>query len=138
MPAYVLVTAPCTLKGSNRVSSFVGGTRIISFFMKNLSREEFEIYCLLLAAEEDFDITKQDLIAMGAKSDPETFVRVYNGFEADNESGRMTTITEHKTLYIKDELDRQNHFERMKKVFFFDGRFAEAEESVIKMLRNII
>ena len=106
--------------------------------MKNLSREEFEIYCLLLAAEADFDITIQDLIAMGAKSDPETFVRVYNGFEADNESDRMTTISEHKALYIKDELDRQNHFERMRKVFFFDVRFTEAEQSVIKMLRNII
>ena len=106
--------------------------------MKNLSREEFEIYCLLLAAEADFDITIQDLIAMGAKSDPETFVRVYNGFEADHESDRMTTISEPKALYIKDELDRQNHFERMRKVFFFDVRFAEAEQSVIKMLRNII
>lgn len=106
--------------------------------MKNLSREEFEIYCLLTAAEADFDITKQDLIAMGAKSDPETFVRVYNGFEADSDKGRMATINEHKALYIKDELDRQNHFERMRKVFFFDGRFAEAEQSVIGMLREII
>ena len=106
--------------------------------MKNLSREEFEIYCLLLAAEADFDITIQDLIAMGAKSDPETFVRVYNGFEADNESDRMTTISEHKALYIKDELDRQNHFERMRKVFFADRRLAAAEQSVFLMLRKLV
>ena len=49
-----------------------------------------------------------------------------------------TLVSEHKALYIKDELDRQNHFERMRKVFFFDVRFTEAEQSVIKMLRNII
>lgn len=106
--------------------------------MKNLSREEFEIYCLLTAAEADFDITKQDLIAMGSKSDPVTFVRVYNGFEADNDIARKNTILECKALYINDELDRQNHFERMRKVFFFDGRFPEAEQSVIGMLREII
>ena len=106
--------------------------------MQNLSKEEFEIYCLLIAADADFDITKQELIAMGAHTDPVTFVRVYNGFEADGDMERLDTIREHKTLYIKDELDRQNHFERMKKVFFFDGKFQAAEESVIKMLRNII
>ena len=64
--------------------------------MKNLSKEEFEIYCLLIAADADFDITKQELI------------------------------------------DRQNHFERMKRVFFADGKFQVAEQSVFTMLRKLI
>ena len=106
--------------------------------MKGLSKEEFEIYCLLIAADADFDITKQELIAIGAHTDPVTFVRIYNGFEADNALSRMETIREHKALYIKDELDRQNHFDRMKKVFFADGRFQTAEQSIFTMLRKLI
>ena len=106
--------------------------------MKGLSKEEFEIYCLLIAADADFDITKQELIAMGAHTDPVTFVRVYNGFEADGDMERLDTIREHKALYIKDELDRQNHFDRMKKVFFADGKFQAAEQSVFTMLRKLI
>lgn len=123
---------------------FIFFTKIFIFaalkfvFMKNLSREEFEIYCLLIAANADFNITRQELIAMGAKTDPETFVRVYNGFEADNDMGRIDTIRECKALYIKDELDRQNLFEKMKKVFFADGRFDAAEQSILTMLRKLI
>ena len=106
--------------------------------MKNLSKEEFEIYCLLIAANADFDITRQELIAMGATTNPEIFVKVYNGFEADNDIERIETIQECKKLYIKDELDRQNLFDKMKKVFFADGKFQAAEQSVFTMLRKLI
>ena len=106
--------------------------------MKNLSKEEFEIYCLLIAADADFDITKQELIAMGAHTDPEMFVKVYNGFESDSDVERIDTIRECKKLYINDELDRQNLFDKMKNVFFADGKFQAAEQSVFTMLRKLI
>jgi hypothetical protein len=106
--------------------------------MKNLSKEEFEIYCLFMAANADFNITRQELIAMGAGTNPELFVKVYNGFEADNDMERIETIEECKKLYIKDELDRQNLFDKMKKVFFADGRFSATEQSVFTMLRKLI
>ena len=106
--------------------------------MKGLSKEEFEIYCLFIAANADFDITKQELIAMGVGSDPQMFVKVYNGFEADNDLERINTIQECKKLYIKDELDRQNLFDKMKKVFFADGKFQAAEQSIFTMLRKLI
>ena len=106
--------------------------------MKNLSKEEFEIYCLFLAANADFNITRQEIIAMGVGSDPQMFVKVYNGFEADNDLERIKTIEECKKLYIKDELDRQNLFDRMKKVFFADGKFQAAEQSIFTMLRKLI
>ena len=92
----------------------------------------------MIAADADFDITKQELIAIGAHTDPQTFVRIYNGFEADSDMERLGTIREHKALYIKDELDRQNHFDSMKKVFFADGRFQAAEQSIFTMLRKLI
>ena len=106
--------------------------------MKNLSKEEFEVYCLLIAANADFNITRQELIAMGAGTDPQMFVKVYNGFEADNDIERINTIQECKKLYIKDELDRQNLFDKMKQVFFADGKFQAAEQSVFMMLRKLI
>ena len=106
--------------------------------MKNLSKEEFEVYCLIIAANADFNITKQELIAMGAHTNPEMFVKVYNGFEADSDLDRIATIEECKKLYIKDELDRQNLFDKMKTVFFADGKFVAAEQSVFTMLRKLI
>jgi hypothetical protein len=106
--------------------------------MKNLSKEEFEIYCLFMAANADFNITRQELIAMGAHTNPEGCVKVYNGFEADKDIERIDTIRECKALYIKDELDRQNLFDRMKEVFFADGKFQAAEQSVFTMLRKLI
>ncbi|MBO4574343.1 MAG: hypothetical protein J5708_03375 [Bacteroidales bacterium] len=106
--------------------------------MKNLTKEEFEIYCLFIAANADFNITRQELIAMGVGSDPQMFVKVYNGFEADNDLERINTIQECKKLYIKDELDRQNLFDKMKKVFFADGKFQAAEQSIFTMLRKLI
>ncbi len=106
--------------------------------MKNLSKEEFEIYCLFMAANADFNITRQELIAIGAHTDPELFVKVYNGFEADKDIERIDTICECKALYIKDELDRQNLFDRMKEVFFADGKFVAAEQSILTMLRKLI
>lgn len=106
--------------------------------MKGLTREEFEIYCLFMAANADFNITKQELIAMGAHTNPELFVKVYNGFEADDDMERIATIRDCKALYIKDELDRQNLFDKMKKVFFADGKFQAAEQSIFTMLRKLI
>lgn len=106
--------------------------------MKNLSKEEFEIYCLIMAANADFNITRQELIAMGAHTNPELFVKVYNGFEADKDIERIDTIRECKALYIKDELDRQNLFDRMKEVFFADRKFQAAEKSIFTMLRKLI
>lgn len=106
--------------------------------MKNLSKEEFEVYCLIIAANADFNITKQELIAMGAHTNPEMFVKVYNGFEADSDIEKTDTIREHKALYIKDEVDRQNLFARMKEVFFADGKFQAAEQSIFTMLRKLI
>ncbi|MBO7073588.1 MAG: hypothetical protein J6W12_01570 [Bacteroidales bacterium] len=106
--------------------------------MKNLSKEEFEIYCLFMAANADFNITRQELIAIGTHTNPELFVKVYNGFEADKDIERIDTIRECKALYIKDELDRQNLFDRMKEVFFADGKFVAAEQSILTMLRKLI
>ena len=106
--------------------------------MKNLSREEFDIYCLLTAADADFNITRQEIIMMGTVTNPMTFVKVYNGFEADKDIERTNTIQEHKSLYIIDELDRQNLFDRMKKVFFADRRLEAAEKSILSYLRDLI
>ena len=69
--------------------------------MKNLTKDEFRTYCLLFAANADFNITKQEIIAIGAKIDPEDFVRVYNWFEADSDIERVETIQANKTQYIK-------------------------------------
>ena len=43
--------------------------------MKKMTAEEFRVYCLLYASESDFNITRQELIAVGSVIEPELFIR---------------------------------------------------------------
>lgn len=106
--------------------------------MKNLTKDEFRTYCLLFAANADFNITKQEIIAIGAKIDPEDFVRVYNWFEADSDMERVETIQANKTQYIKNEDDKQNLIKELKEVFFADGVFDSVEKSIFFMLKKVL
>lgn len=106
--------------------------------MRNLTKEEFMTYCLLFAANADFNITKQEIIAIGAKINPVDFVRVYNWFEADSDIERVETIRANKTQYIKNEDDKQNLIKELKEVFFADGVFDSVEKSISFMLKKVL
>lgn len=106
--------------------------------MRNLTKDEFRTYCLLFAADADFDITKQEIIAIGAKIAPEDFIRVYNWFEADSDTERVETIMTNKTQYIKNEDDKQNLIKELKEVFFADGVFDSVEKSIFFMLKKAL
>jgi len=106
--------------------------------MRNLTKEEFRTYCLLYAANADFNITKQEIIAIGAKIDPEDFVRVYNWFEADSDMERIEVIMQNKTQFIKNEEDKQNLINELKEVFFADGVFDSVERSIFVMLKKVL
>lgn len=106
--------------------------------MRNLTKDEFRTYCLLFAADADFDITKQEIIAIGAKIDPEDFVRVYNWFEADSDADRVETIMANKVHYIKSDEDKALFLNDMKEVFFADGVFDSVEKSIFFMLRKAL
>lgn len=106
--------------------------------MKNLTKDEFRTYCLLFAANADFNITKQEIIAIGAKIDPEDFVRVYNWFEADSDADRVETIMANKVHYIKSDEDKTLFLNDMKEVFFADGVFDSVEKSIFFMLKKAL
>lgn len=106
--------------------------------MRNLTKEEFRTYCLLFAANADFNITKQEIIAIGAKINPEDFVRVYNWFEADSDVERVDTIMGNKTQFIKNEEDKQNIINELKEVFFADSVFDSVERSIFVMLKKVL
>ncbi len=102
--------------------------------MKELTREEFLIYCLLYAEEVDFNFTKRDLIAMVTDVKPEDFMKVYNRFVMESESERLEVIGQHKMLYINDMSDKMLFFEELKKKFFYEERFVSIGDNVIKIL----
>lgn len=106
--------------------------------MRNLTKEEFRTYCLLYAANADFNITKQEIIAIGAKIAPEDFIRVYNWFEADGDMERIETIQANKVQYIKNEEDKKTLLNELKEVFFADGVFDSAERSIFFMLKKLL
>lgn len=106
--------------------------------MKELTREEFLIYCLLYAEENSFNFTKRDLIAMMSNVEPEDFMRVYNRFVMEFESDRLQVIEQHKALYINDMSDKMSFYEDLKKMFFFEERFVLTGNNVIKILDTVL
>ena len=106
--------------------------------MKTLTKEEFEIYCLLFAANSDFNITRNELIEIGAEVEPTTFMKVYEHFQMDNDMQRTETIMQHKKLYIANDAEKQALIDEMKKVFFSDGKFDATERSVFSILRKLL
>lgn len=106
--------------------------------MRNLTKEEFRTYCLLYAADADFNITKQEIIAIGAKIAPEDFIRVYNWFEADNDMDRIETIQSNKMQYINNDDEKNSLIKELKEVFFADGVFDSVERSVFLMLKKLL
>ena len=106
--------------------------------MRNLTKEEFRTYCLLYAADADFNITKQEIIAIGAKIAPEDFIRVYNWFEADSDMDRIETIQSNKMQYINNNDEKNALLNELKEVFFADGVFDSVERSVFLMLKKLL
>ena len=106
--------------------------------MRNLTKEEFRTYCLLYAADADFNITKQEIIAIGAKIAPEDFIRVYNWFEADSDMDRIETIQSNKVQYINNDDEKNSLIKELKEVFFADGVFDSVEKSIFFMLKKLL
>ena len=106
--------------------------------MRNLTKEEFRTYCLLYAANADFNITKQEIIAIGAKIAPEDFIRVYNWFEADSDMERIETIQSNKVQYINNDDEKNSLIKELKEVFFADGVFDSVEKSIFFMLKKLL
>lgn len=103
-----------------------------------MTKEDFMSYCLLYAADADFNITKQDVILVASNIEPEDFVRVYNVFEMDGDKAKIERINEHKSLYIKNEEEKREFLDRIKEVFFTDRVNESVERSVMLMLKNIL
>ena len=102
--------------------------------IKNLTQDEFLIYCLLFAEEEDFNFTKRDLIEMMSNIEPQDFMKVYNRFVMETESERLQVIEQHKLLYVNESSDKILFFDRFKKMFFYEERFSSVADEAVKLL----
>ncbi|MGN0033729.1 MAG: hypothetical protein ACI358_08160 [Candidatus Limimorpha sp.] len=106
--------------------------------MKTMTAEEFRIYCLLYASNSDFNITRQELIAVGSVVDPEVFIRVYNRYEMDTEAKKKTVIDEHKNLFISCPAEKSDFIESVRRRFFSVSGHDEMESIVLGFLNEIL
>lgn len=106
--------------------------------IKNLTQDEFLIYCLLFAEEEDFNFTKRDLIDMMSNVEPQDFMKVYNRFVMETESERLQVIEQHKLLYIKELSDKILFFDKFKKMFFYEEKFASIGDYAVEILDPLL
>ena len=106
--------------------------------MKKMTAEEFRVYCLLYASESDFNIPRQELIAVGSVIEPELFIRVYNRYEMDPESKRKSVISEHKELFINCLLEKTAFIESIRTTFFSVRGHDEMESIVMNFLNEIL
>lgn len=106
--------------------------------MKIFNKKDFEIYCLIWAAEKDFDTTANDLIAIASASHVGTtrFMAIYNEFELMTETARKAALLFNAGQLFGDEGERNSFFDDMTADFFPESRCAETGHRILSVLEK--
>ena len=106
---------------------------------KNIwSKEELQVYILLLCANADGDESEQELKMIKAKTDEETFQKIYQEFSGDTEEERLDKIEAAIQLHRYSIREIAAFRREMYEIFFSDCNFTQMERNLDRILDNII
>lgn len=103
----------------------------------NWTKEEFEIYTLLFAANVDLKMDEKELSFISAEVEPETFQKVLAVFQKDNDAQRIKNITTYQSHFLKTNSEKEEFFKEIKKLFFADGNYSAIEAGIFATLKRI-
>ena len=103
-----------------------------------LTKRELQIYILLMCANADLSESDAELNLIKSKVDTETFNKVYNEFNSDNEDERLEKIEDnvHQHEFTTMELGELRR--EMYDVFFTDCDFKIMECNLDQIMDNIL
>ena len=102
------------------------------------TKTEIETYILLLCANADSNITREELELIKKKSASETFEKVYAEFTGDTEEESLEKIQANLVYHEYSHKELVELRREMFQVFFADKKFSRMEKTLDKILSNII
>ena len=102
------------------------------------SKTELQLYILLLCANADDHESEQEINMIRAKTDQETFERIYLEFSGDNEDERFEKIDAAIHLHSYSLKEIADFRREMYEIFFSDCNFTLMEKNLDRILDNII
>ena len=105
---------------------------------KKWTKEELQIYILLLCANADFEESKEEIKLVKSKVDKKTFKKIYKEFCKDNEDERFEKIDNTIHLHEYSHVELEKFRNEINEIFLVDNHFAVMETNLNRILDNIL
>jgi len=102
------------------------------------SKIELQVYILLLCANADDHESDDELKMIRAKTDSETFEKIYEEFSTDTDDERLDKIEAAIHLHRYSIMEIAAFRREMYEIFFSDCNFSMMEKNLDRILDNII
>mgnify|MGYP000865054211 FL=1 len=105
---------------------------------KKWTKEELQIYILLLCANADSDESKEEIKIVKSKVDKKIFKKIYKEFGKDTEEERFEKIDNAIHLHEYSHIELENFRNEINEIFLVDNHFAVMETNLNRILDNIL
>lgn len=105
---------------------------------QNWTKTELQIYILLLCANADSNETDEEIKLIRSKTDKETFEKMYEEFSGDTEEESLEKIQDNLAVHEYSHREITELRREMFEVFFSDKKFSMMENTLDKILDNIL
>ncbi|MCH4821877.1 hypothetical protein ML462_01725 [Gramella lutea] len=105
---------------------------------QNWTKTELQIYILLLCANADSNETEEEINLIKSKTDKATFEKMYKEFSGDTEEESLEKIQDNLAVHEYSHKELTELRREMFEVFFSDKKFSMMENTLDKILDNIL
>ena len=102
------------------------------------TKTELQIYILMLCANADSKVTEEELSLIKSKTDKETFDKIYQEFSGDTEEESLEKIQDNLVMHEYSHKELAKLRKEMFEIFFSDKKFSMMENTLDKILDNIL
>ncbi|MBT8295225.1 MAG: hypothetical protein KJP01_02695 [Gramella sp.] len=102
------------------------------------TKEELQIYILLLCANADSVETEEEMKLVKSKTDKSTFEKMYAEFSEDSEEESLEKIQDNLVMHEYSHKELTELRREMFEIFFSDKKFSMMENTLDKILDNIL
>jgi hypothetical protein len=103
------------------------------------TKQELQIYILLLCANADAEETELELEMIKSKVDVKTFDKIYEEFKADtDEEAQFEKIDDNIQQHDYNNVELAKFRKDVHEIFFSDGKFKMMEQNLNRILDNIL
>lgn len=102
------------------------------------TKAELQIYILFLCANADSKMTEEEIELIKSKTDKATFEKIYQEFSGDTEEESLEKIQDNLALHEYSHKELSELRKEMFEIFFSDKKFSMMENTLDKILDNIL